>query len=122
MVRFQNFCFATQRLVCVNGDSSDTSVVAQVRDVLDGRSIDLLFIDGDHSYEGVKGDFERYAPMVSPGGAVLFHDIQPQTSRDPAYVIEVPTFWNEVSPGGRFREFIDSAGQDGGGIGVLYVD
>jgi len=37
-------------------------------------SIDLLFIDGDHSAEGVKRDYDLYAPKVKPGGTILFHD------------------------------------------------
>ena len=36
--------------------------------------IDLLFIDGDHSYEGVKRDWELFAPHVKPFGIVVFHD------------------------------------------------
>jgi predicted O-methyltransferase YrrM len=36
--------------------------------------IELLFIDGDHSYEGAKADFERWGVRVRPGGHVLFHD------------------------------------------------
>lgn len=38
------------------------------------RPIDLIFIDGDHSYEGVKQDFELCAPYLSPNALVLFHD------------------------------------------------
>lgn len=34
----------------------------------------LLFIDADHSYEGVKWDFARFAPLVELGGHVIFHD------------------------------------------------
>ena len=33
-------------------------------------AIDFLFLDGDHSYEGVRRDFENYAPLVRPGGIV----------------------------------------------------
>jgi predicted O-methyltransferase YrrM len=34
----------------------------------------LLWVDGDHSYEGVKGDLESWAPHVVPGGILAFHD------------------------------------------------
>ena len=36
--------------------------------------IELLFIDGDHTYEGARSDFERWGTFVAPGGRVLFHD------------------------------------------------
>lgn len=36
--------------------------------------VDLVFIDGDHSYEGVKNDFERFGRRARVGGAVLFDD------------------------------------------------
>jgi len=36
--------------------------------------IDVLFIDGDHSYEGVKLDFELYSKLLSPKGVVILHD------------------------------------------------
>jgi len=34
----------------------------------------LLFIDGDHSYEGAKADFDRWSAFVRPGGHMLLHD------------------------------------------------
>lgn len=36
--------------------------------------LDLLFVDGDHTYEGVRADLGRWAPLVRPGGHVLLHD------------------------------------------------
>ncbi|MGA2137411.1 MAG: class I SAM-dependent methyltransferase [Verrucomicrobiia bacterium] len=38
------------------------------------RKIDLLFIDGDHTYEGVKLDFDLFAPWCSEQALILFHD------------------------------------------------
>jgi predicted O-methyltransferase YrrM len=48
--------------------------------VADSRSVELpgplraLFIDGDHTYEGARADFERWRGLVAPGGDLLFHD------------------------------------------------
>lgn len=39
-----------------------------------GRPISLLLIDADHSYEGVRADFETWSPHVQPGGVIVFHD------------------------------------------------
>jgi hypothetical protein len=36
--------------------------------------VDLVFIDGDHSEEGVRTDWDGWHGFVAPGGAVLFHD------------------------------------------------
>ena len=35
---------------------------------------DLIFIDGDHSFDGVKHDFEKFFPFVKGTGIILFHD------------------------------------------------
>jgi hypothetical protein len=36
--------------------------------------IDVLWIDGDHSYEGVKTDFELYSKIMSDNGIIIIHD------------------------------------------------
>jgi predicted O-methyltransferase YrrM len=49
--------------------------------VADSRTVDpppepleLLFVDGDHSYEGARADYRRWGAFVRPGGHLLFHD------------------------------------------------
>jgi predicted O-methyltransferase YrrM len=44
-------------------------------------TIDLVFIDGDHSEAGVRADWEGWHGFVEPGGAVLFHDARLSQAR-----------------------------------------
>ncbi len=44
------------------------------------KPFDFIFIDGDHSYEACKQDFEDWYPLLSSGGFVAFHDSAPVTS------------------------------------------
>ena len=52
--------------------SYSARAVDRVAKILNGRMIDVLFIDGDHRYEGVKQDFLCYKPFVKEGGLILF--------------------------------------------------
>ena len=38
------------------------------------RPCALVFVDGDHTYEGARADHERWSELLSPGGHLLFHD------------------------------------------------
>jgi hypothetical protein len=49
--------------------------------------IDYLHIDGDHSYEGVKKDFELYSTIMSESGIITIHDTD-QTYHDTFIVTE----------------------------------
>src|SRR5258708_18728638 len=60
---------------------------------LETGDVDLVFVDGDHSYEGVKSDFERFGRRVRIGGAGLFDD---------AFYEEI--FKTHVATGGRAGE------------------
>ena len=41
---------------------------------MEKEQIDLIFIDGDHTYEGVKTDFESWFPHLRKGAIILFHN------------------------------------------------
>jgi predicted O-methyltransferase YrrM len=43
------------------------------------KPIQILHIDGDHSYEGCKRDFDNWSPLVEDGGIILMHDINSQS-------------------------------------------
>ena len=45
-----------------------------VQDRVSGFQFNYILIDGDHSYEGVKNDFERFTPFLKPGGVLLVDD------------------------------------------------
>ena len=45
--------------------------------------INLLFVDGDHSYDGALSDLMRYTPYVTRDGFVLVHDCACNTNKDP---------------------------------------
>ncbi|RPH56645.1 MAG: class I SAM-dependent methyltransferase, partial [Acidobacteria bacterium] len=87
--------------------------------------LDVLFIDGDHSYEGVRRDFEMYRPLVREGGLIVFHDIVPDFGQrygasTRASTGGVPQFWAELKS--RYpdvQEIIEDPRQDGYGLGVL---
>jgi len=59
----------------VSGDSHASTTIERVIELLGGREIDLLFIDGDHSKEGMLQDYEDYGPLVRQGGIIAVHDI-----------------------------------------------
>lgn len=40
----------------------------------DGGKVDVVFVDGDHTYEGLKGDIEGWMPHLKRGGLFLVHD------------------------------------------------
>jgi len=39
-----------------------------------GTKFEFVFIDGDHSYDGLRTDWESWTPLVAPGGIVALHD------------------------------------------------
>jgi cephalosporin hydroxylase len=110
---------ANQKLHFIEKSSHSTSTMSAVAELLGGRKIDALFIDGDHRYEGVKQDFECYRKFVRDGGLILLHDIVEDNGRGRAWAGGVPKLWQEVRSKFPHHEFICEHDQSGFGIGVL---
>jgi predicted O-methyltransferase YrrM len=122
--QLQYFRRPGQKLCYLAASSHEPKTLEKVQDLLAGRTLDLLFIDGDHTYEGVKKDFLSYKRHVRDGGIVAFHDIVPdyktrygrETGR---WAGEVPLFWRKIKSHFASIEFIENPEQDGLGIGCI---
>lgn len=108
----------TQKFHCLRADSHEHSSLNWLEATLQGRQVDVMLIDGDHTYEGVKKDFAMYSPLVRKGGIVAFHDIV-RHPRDPGCEVEV--FWKEIKLRYKHEELIEDPQQGWAGIGVLYL-
>ncbi len=58
----------------IQGNSHDIETENKLKEILQGKSIDILFIDGDHSAIGTQKDFETYSKYVADGGYIVFDD------------------------------------------------
>jgi hypothetical protein len=107
----------------IDGDTSQPGTVRRLRRVLGGRKIDLLLIDGDHSWAGVRQDFLNYRPFVRDAGLIAFHDTCEVTDpRSTSWSGGVPAFWRIIRSIYPAQEFVDAVGQQGMGIGVIHYD
>jgi cephalosporin hydroxylase len=112
----RSFARDMQTVTLVRGNSHDPQTVASAAAALGDELADLLFIDGDHTIEGVRADFRDYRLLVREGGMIAFHDIVPGPE---AAVGGVPDFWSEIKSEAAQQEFVEDWAQGGYGIGVL---
>lgn len=113
-VLYESFATRSQRISLLTANSHENSTLRKVTGALGGEKLDFLFIDGDHSYEGVKQDFEMYSPLVKKGGIVGFHDITGVRNTT------VGRYWRELKKGYRHKEIEYTKGP-GLGIGIIYL-
>lgn len=78
---------------------------------IENESVDLLHIDGFHTYEAVKEDFETWLPKVSKNGVVILHDIHVRHADFGVY-----KFWEELKRKYETIEFVGSYG-----LGVIFL-
>lgn len=115
----KSFATQQQQVDLIRADSHLDETCLQVKTCLGSQGVDFLFIDGDHTYEGVRRDFEMYSPFVSPNGIIAFHDIVPPRGNNGS---GVHRFWSEVKKNYNYIEFVRDWNQGSCGIGVLFVE
>jgi len=115
---FKSFARDQQQIHLIRKDSHKEETVEEIKNILGNRKINFLFIDGDHSYDGVKKDFELYKPLVEKGGAIAFHDI---ASHPPEINCKADELWNKIKKDYKFEEYIENRKQGWGGIGLIKI-
>jgi predicted O-methyltransferase YrrM len=117
---YRKFPREGRTLTLVRGNSHLDSSREQVAKLAGPQGFDLIMIDADHSYDGVKRDFQLYRPLLAPGGMIVMHDILP--NRFDAE-IDVAPFWEEVKREyAHTRELIEDREQGVFGIGLVFPD
>jgi predicted O-methyltransferase YrrM len=110
---YRRFTGKNQKLYLLRENSHSPSTLDKTKKLFGGKPVDLLFIDGDHTFEGVKMDWEMYSPLVRPGGMVAFHDIAGNYDDT-----QVKRLWDSIKSGFKHNEYaLDPTGYYG--IGVL---
>ncbi len=117
---YRSFARKDQGLHLLRADSHRSDTAEKVRKLFDNKPVDFIFIDGDHTYEGVKADFHQYGPLVRPGGLIGFHDI---LFRADIPDIKAHRFWQEIKDKYDTVEFIGTelTGGEIIGTGLLRV-
>jgi predicted O-methyltransferase YrrM len=110
---YRRFATKGQALHLLRLDSHAESTLQRTKQLFAGSPIDLLFIDGDHTFEGVKKDWEMYSSLVRAGGMIVFHDVAGNYDDT-----QVKRLWDSIKDGFRNREYVLNPGGQYG-IGVL---
>jgi FkbM family methyltransferase len=101
----------------VTADSHLETTKQKISEILNGEELDFIFIDGDHSYDGVKKDFEMYSSFLKDGGYIAFHDIN-DTELHRNLNCHVAKFWNELT---QYKKIEFNTKSMYMGIGVVQV-
>lgn len=121
----------------IQGDSHTLATVEKLRSRLNGRRIDLLFIDGDHAYASASTDWALYSPLTDH--LIALHDINWEIDYYPDRQGDHPSvakLWQELEAAGHSLVSFKCPGllavEDGNGsrkeylgdpgIGVVIVD
>lgn len=98
----------------IGGDSH----ISETHNRLNGYDFDFMLIDGDHTYEGAKIDFDIYSKYIRKGGQIAFHDIIASESHAQQNCF-VSKLWAELKEKYPSEEFILDPNGAWGGIGII---
>lgn len=113
---YAKFAKPGQTLHLMRANSHLDETRTRIEALLKGRKIDVLMIDADHSYEGVKRDYDLYSPLLAQDGFIAMHDVI-LNRFDPE--IEVHRFWDELKATEKTEELVHDYGQGNLGIGIV---
>ena len=113
---YAKFAKPGQTLHLMRANSHLDETRTRIEALLKGRKIDVLMIDADHSYEGVKRDYDLYSPLLADDGFIAMHDVI-LNRFDPE--IEVHRFWDELKATEKTEELVHNYGQGNLGIGIV---
>jgi len=115
---YKLFAKNEQKINLIRANSHLGQSLKIIKRLLNNKKIDFLYIDGDHTYDGVKKDFGLYAPLVRRGGSIAFHDINKHRT---VPTCQVDKLWNEIKTKYNSKELIENKNEGWGGIGILKV-
>lgn len=107
LMRVLNTLRQRYTVILISGDSAQDSIIEAVQE---HSPYDFIHIDGDHSPQGVKADWENYGPLATK--AVGFHDI-----RNAEYGVK--GFWNNLKTKHRHVEYCYEK-KEHMGLGVIF--
>jgi cephalosporin hydroxylase len=91
--------------ILIEGDSHKEATLKKLKQYLNNKKVDFLFIDGDHTPAGCMQDYKMYGPLVRKGGLIAFDDINNRPKEA----------WQEIK-----KQTKNCQGF--GGIGIVYVE
>lgn len=92
----------------IKGNSNELSTIRKVSDHFP-NGIDLLFIDGDHSYQGITEDFKNYYPLIRNKGYIVFDDYLPLGREATKAIDDIALkFKNEIIDYGCMDDVLDT--------------
>lgn len=97
------------------GDSQSEEVIQYISNI---EKFDAVFIDADHTLEGVTKDWNNYKQVAD---IVIFHDIIGSGQKENVFgnIVEVPILWENLKKEYDHIEFIDEDSKMG--IGVIFI-